>query len=658
MEKILIVDDSPIEARIASKFLTGAGYSTAIIHNGEEALDIARQLRPDLILLDVTMPKIDGYQVCRQLKADPETRGIATALYTIRDELVDWLKGIEAGADDFVVKTLKGEDFLSSVRKILREHRVGAFGPAESLNLNLITPLARVLNRQELVQLLYGTFNKHVREAASVMLGAHVAGFLIDRAIERAAIQFPYFRGRNQLHLSSLLLDSQVIQETPIMDLIVGFQTFSNELYQLVNKLARVRFNGAKEARAVGKAFVDMIRELHLKYEDMAAHASKMVPSIEAPPALDRGPQVEPTPQPLKFDCAIDVSGALVQCSEDLVRVVGYSKSELIGLAISTLLTHESHQALNRACDRLVEKGAAQVRLQLKTKDDALIHANARLAALYDSQGHFALIRCGFEIIPMERLLQERDQEIGTLKRALGDFHQEFDLLASTISHDLRQPLHAMLMLCQFLVKEHSNQLDESAQSYLQSIEQAGLKMKKLVEDLVRYARMSGRSQAGDEVDLNQLMDGVREELSSTLIERGAILQVMGQLPTIVGDRERLTEVLMELITNALKFNNNVQPVVEIGRLKEDAEAYTFYVKDNGIGIEEPYYESIFRLFHRLHTSEEYDGTGTGLAVCRKIVESHGGRMWVTSRLGAGTTFFFTLPRDIPSLKYAPSLNS
>jgi PAS domain S-box-containing protein len=649
MEKILIIDDSPIDARIAAKMLTGAGYSTTIIHDGREALGTARQVRPDLILLDVTMPKMDGYQVCQQLKADPETRPIPVTLYTIRDELIDCLKGIEAGADDFILKTSNGEGFLDRVRKILLEQQGGPRGPVESLDLNLIRPLAELQDREELVRLLYNTFNEHVHKAISVMIGAHVARVLIVRAIEKVTLRFPFFRWWNQAEGLGASLDWQM-EEISTVDLIEGFQTFNNYLYQLINKLTRTRVNGVKEARVVSKAFTDMIRELHARYDELKTQTSPPVSPTKPTPEAAR------TDRPLNLDCTLDVSGSLIHGSDDLVQGLGYSKPELLGQPFSRVLTEESGRAWNRALAQLVEQGAAQAEFQLKAKNGHLLHTEARLTALYDSQGHFTMIRCRLEVISTSRLLQGYKDENEKLRRALHNLNEEFSTLASTISHDFRQPLHAILMLCQFLEVEYMSQLDEQAQGYFQSIQQAGVRMKALIEDVVHYARITSNNSVYEAVNLNQLVEEVREDLSATLGGRGATLQVLDALPTATCDRERFKELLTELVANGIKFNDKTPPLVEVGLLKDDAEGYTFYVKDNGIGIEEPYHESIFRLFHRLHKPEEYDGTGAGLAICRRIIESHGGRLWVRSQLGAGATFFFTLPREIASPAPPPSV--
>jgi len=434
------------------------------------------------------------------------------------------------------------------------------------------------------------------------------------------------------------------------IELIESFRAFNNDLFHLITKLTRIHVDGAKEARVVERVFTTMAKELRVKYDELRSQASDPAPSRPTGGVPASSPESDLITRPLCPDCTLDANGRLIHCNEDLIRLLKSAKSELMGQPFSHLLTDESRQALNRAFDRVVEKGVAQARLQLKTKDAAALYTDTRLTALYDSQGRFTMTQCGLEVLPASLLLQEWEEENAQLKRALHDLNEEFSFLASTISHDLRQPLHVILVFCQFLEDEHINQLDQQAQGYLQSIKQAGTRMKKLVEDVIHYVRITNSSGVYEEVSLDQLVQEVRAELSATPAARGATVNVAGELPTVTCDRERFHELFTELLTNAIKFNDKPQPVAEIGVVKEEPERYTFYIKDNGIGIEEPDHECIFYLFQRLHKPEEYDGTGAGLAVCRRIVESHGGRIWVRSQLGAGATFFFTLPRELPSI--------
>lgn len=661
VERILIIDDSPIDARFASKILTEAGYHTTIIHDALEGLGVARRLQPDLILLDVTMPKMDGYRVCQQLKADPDTRNITTVLYTIRDQFIDCLRGLEAGADDFIIKTLSADDFLNHVRKILSERqRASSSGLTEALDVNLIGPLASLQDQQELLRLLFGAFNRHVRETMVVFMGAHVTSVLVDRALAKVARTYPFLRRLDQSHVSGLVFDWESLRSVPSEELIEGFQAFNAELHQLVVKLTRTRLNGIKEARAIQSAFQDMVRELHTKYEEMRQQQSQQAEGSLAfglhpePSATEVAPRSNwPAAAglgSLSPDCTLDSLGQLIYSNDDLAQLVGYSKAELMGRPFQDLLTASGSQALREAMTRLAETGTVQTQIQLKAQDGTPLPAEARLVALYDSQGHFAMARCELRLLSATQLLHERDREVERLTAALDQLNEEFSVLASTLSHDLRQPLHAILVLCQFLEEELGSQLSESAHGYIRSIEQASTRMKEMVEDVVHYARITSSSNAYEEVALGSLLEQVKENLADMLAARNAEVHVMGQLPTVRCDRERFLQLLVELVTNAVKFNDKTPPVVEVGLATQGADGYTFYVKDNGIGIEEPYHELIFRLFYRLHPPEAYEGTGAGLAICRRIVQSHGGRIWVRSQPGAGTTVFFTLPRELTAV--------
>ncbi|MCS6806017.1 MAG: ATP-binding protein [Acidobacteriota bacterium] len=649
-EKILIIDDSPIDARFASKILSEAGYTSTIIHDSMEALGVARQLHPDLILLDVTMPKMDGYQVCQQLKADPDTRDIATVLYTIRDQFIDCLRGIEAGADDFIIKTLSSEDFLNNVRKILGERRIGLVSPTDSLDLSVMQPVARTQTPLELLKTLFGSFNKHVRDTMSVFMGAHVTTVLMDRAIEKAGARYQFFRQLEQSQITNLVFDPEAVQGIPTLEILDGFQAFNSELYQLVTKLTRTRLNGAKEARAITNAFSDMVEELNQKYQELRSQVREPEPA-PAPetPITAAEPAQAPVSAQLAPECTFDPSGNLIYCNEDFARMLGYSKTDIMARPFTSFLVHESRQHLTRAFDRLVEKGIAQIKLHFKSSDGASVHTDATLTALYDSQGRFAMTRCALQVVPATLLVQEREEEIERLKRVIHNTNEELSSMASIISHDLRQPLHAILVLCQFLREESVGRLDEQAQGYIRSIEQAGGRMKEMIEDLVHYARINAQSNAYEDVSMAQLLGLVEDAVANDIAARGATLKVAPNLPVVRADRERMMELLVELITNALKFNDKSNPIIEVGMVKEDEEAYTFYVKDNGVGIEEPYHESVFRLFHRLGKTEETAGTGAGLAICRRIIESHGGRIWIRSQPGAGTTVFFTLPKELPT---------
>jgi light-regulated signal transduction histidine kinase (bacteriophytochrome) len=174
-----------------------------------------------------------------------------------------------------------------------------------------------------------------------------------------------------------------------------------------------------------------------------------------------------------------------------------------------------------------------------------------------------------------------------------------------------------------------------------------------LIDDLLSYSRI-GRSQPDQQhTDLNDLVAEVLATLGPAIDERSGVVRVSGNLPTVQADRTMLFEVLSNLICNGLKFNDSHTPTVEIGVTEaesSDTQEATVFVRDNGIGIADEHHDAVFTMFRRLHSRRKYEGTGAGLSIVRKIIEAHGGHVWVESTLGQGATFYFTLPKSSSNL--------
>ena len=193
----------------------------------------------------------------------------------------------------------------------------------------------------------------------------------------------------------------------------------------------------------------------------------------------------------------------------------------------------------------------------------------------------------------------------------------------------------------QLLAKRYRGQLDSDADDFISFAVDGVQRMQKLIENLLEYSRVGSRGTAPEPTNLEEVLDAALANLTAAIKESGAQV-TRDSLPTLSVDGSQLTQVFQNLIGNALKFRREV-PQVHVSASMEGNLA-TFSVRDNGIGIESEYLERVFAIFQRLHTRDEYTGTGIGLAVCRKIVERHDGRIWVESEKGVGTTFYFALP--------------
>ena len=174
----------------------------------------------------------------------------------------------------------------------------------------------------------------------------------------------------------------------------------------------------------------------------------------------------------------------------------------------------------------------------------------------------------------------------------------------------------------------------------------SGKRMDALVNDLLEFSRINSRAKPLQPADMNEVVEDALQGLSVALEESGARIEVE-YLPTVPVDRTQMSQIFQNLLSNAIKFRGENMPLIRIWATKNEDE-WIFSVQDNGIGIDPSYSETIFEIFKRLHTKEEYPGTGIGLAISRRIIERHGGRIWVTSQIGNGSTFSFTLPAETP----------
>lgn len=239
-----------------------------------------------------------------------------------------------------------------------------------------------------------------------------------------------------------------------------------------------------------------------------------------------------------------------------------------------------------------------------------------------------------------ERKLAEEQLErtLAELKRS----NEELEQFAYVASHDLQEPLRAVTGCVQLLQKFYGDKLDGEARELIQHAVDGASRMRDLINDLLAFSRVGTRGAPLVPTDMERVVDAALANLSVSLHETGAEV-TRDPMPTVMGDASQLAQLFQNLIGNAVKFRSERQPRIHIGA-REVGESWEFSVRDNGIGIEPQYLDRIFVIFQRLHTRAEYDGTGIGLAICKRIVERHGGGIRAESEPGKGSTFSFTIP--------------
>jgi len=237
--------------------------------------------------------------------------------------------------------------------------------------------------------------------------------------------------------------------------------------------------------------------------------------------------------------------------------------------------------------------------------------------------------------------LEQRSQQIERFNANLSRSNEELKQFAYVASHDLQEPLRKVTSFCQMLKDEYTDQLDDQARTYIRYAVDGAQRMKTLITDLLSYSRVETQGKPLEPTDADHACAEATEDLTAAIKESRATV-TREKLPWVNADQAQLVRLFQNLIANAIKYRGAEPPQIHI-RAERAGQQWQFRVRDNGIGIDPQYHERIFVIFQRLHARDEYSGTGIGLAVCKRIVERAGGRIWVESQPDAGSEFCFTL---------------
>jgi signal transduction histidine kinase len=246
--------------------------------------------------------------------------------------------------------------------------------------------------------------------------------------------------------------------------------------------------------------------------------------------------------------------------------------------------------------------------------------------------------------IELEKSQENLEEKVKERTKALEQSNKELQQFAYIASHDLREPLRMITSFLQLLERRYKDQLDDDANEFIGFAVDGAKRLDDMIKDILEYSKVTNKKMTFSLIDVEQVLDETLTNLKM-LIDENNVIITHDPLPNITGDEKLMVLLFQNLIGNSIKYKSQKQPNIHISSKKE-GDHYLFSVVDNGIGMSEEYLERIFTIFQRLHTQEEYEGTGIGLAIAQKIVHQHGGSIWAESELGEGTTFHFTIPID------------
>ncbi|MBM4050394.1 MAG: PAS domain S-box protein, partial [Planctomycetes bacterium] len=342
-------------------------------------------------------------------------------------------------------------------------------------------------------------------------------------------------------------------------------------------------------------------------------------------------------------------TGAVLDCNRKTEDLLGIPVHDVMGMHHTQLHPQEEAEQYQKLFQASVQSGKGTTTNSVICRRDGRRLWADVTTSVHDVGGRKivqAVLRDVTERKNAEEELRRAneclEQRVAERTRELQRSNEELERFAYVASHDLQEPLRAVASYVQLLERRCKGKLDAEAEDFITLAREAAERMRKMINDLLAYSRLGTEGRVFKPTRCSVVMDYVLVNLRAAIQESGAVI-TYDALPTVMGDAFQLAQLLQNLLGNAIKFRRDEPPRVHVSAERRGDE-WVFAVRDNGIGIDPEFFDRIFVIFQRLHTREEYPGTGIGLAVCKKIVERHGGRIWVDAAPGNGSVFYFTLP--------------
>jgi PAS domain S-box-containing protein len=338
----------------------------------------------------------------------------------------------------------------------------------------------------------------------------------------------------------------------------------------------------------------------------------------------------------------VNQSGEIVLLNAQAEKQFGYQRDELLGQIVKSIIPEGFAERLiadgtRTAAEALAQQIGTGIELTGRRKDGSEFPIEIMLSPLDSAEG--ILVTAAIRDITIRKDAEaDRVQKIDELNRS----NEELEQFAYVASHDLQEPLRMVASYTQLLSRRYKGKLDSDADEFISFAVDGANRMQRLIQDLLTYSRVGKRGLELRDVSCDQALQTALKNLSAVVEERGALV-THDPLPEVKADETQLVQLFQNLVGNAIKYQGPGISHVHISAQRSGAAKWTLSVQDTGLGISPEFFERIFGMFQRLHKRGEFEGTGMGLAICKKIVERHGGSIWVESKPGAGSTFLFTL---------------
>jgi len=337
---------------------------------------------------------------------------------------------------------------------------------------------------------------------------------------------------------------------------------------------------------------------------------------------------------------AMSLDGQIQSWNPGAVKLYGFTEREAIGRNISIVIPQEKINELNHLLNK-ISKGERIESFETKRqrKDKTILDVSLTISPIKDDSGLITRASAVSRDITFKKQVEE---ELRRYAEELALSNEELYVFSYAASHDLQEPLRSIQYFIETLNKKYRRKLGAEIEEQIISADEGVTRMYRLITDFLMYSRVGTERAAKEEIDLNSALKDALANLDVSVKESKAVIKQYS-LPKVWGNFIQLTQVFQNLVANAIKYQGENTPIIEISAEKKNG-MWQFAIKDNGIGIEQWFSERIFIVFQKLHDHRKYPGSGIGLALCKRVIEKHSGKIWFESQVGKGTTFFFTLP--------------
>ena len=659
-EVILIVDDYPYNVTAMEAILCEEGYKNILVAmSGQEALKIVDDKNPDIVLLDIMMPGMDGFEVCSALKNNEETSDISVIMVTAKIPSKDLKRGFDVGAVDYIEKPFDKVELVARVQSVLKLKQ-----SKEEVKQKNIELLSLAQQYKETIDASDDLLNREITKREQEYKKLLETQKNYSAMVELSPDGIMMIQDMNVIFANSrihemLNYNKPELVGLPIFDLIPKHQRESlikkykdrldgkgvssthqlqftkkyGEIAWVELNVSLIEYNGKSTILVLirdttqGKRSVDTLKKEKIFVESILQSQQDIV-------------------------FVADLKGRLIQFSDVTTQILGYEKDELLGMPFINVFPPDKLQEIMKLGPLKGLRGepVPPVELVLQTKSGEQIPVQFTGAPIKDAKGKvIAIIGVGRDLREQKKAEEQlkalfKDLEINNEK--LTQSNKDLQDFVYVASHDLREPLRKISAFGDILTDSLEGKLDEDDKENFGFMIDGSKRMQEMVDALLVYSRVSTKEKPFEQVDLAEVISDIKDlELASWLEDVGGTIKVLEPMPAVFADSTQMHQLLQNLIGNGLKYHKkNVPPKVTCVASLTDDGMVRVGIKDNGIGIEKEHYDQVFTMFRRLHSRSEYEGTGIGLSVCKKIVERHGGAIEVESVLGEGTTFWFSIP--------------